>query len=55
MVYVTKKKLIYLIFVGFVKTLPGFHQHLPENGSVFPLLFCARHFQYLEIVLTNIG
>jgi hypothetical protein len=41
--------------VGFEKTLPGFDQHLPAKCSVFPLIFCAEHYQSLEIALTNVG
>jgi hypothetical protein len=40
-VYLTAKKLVYLIFVGFEKALPGFDQHIPTKCSVFPLLFSA--------------
>jgi hypothetical protein len=54
-VQLTEKKLVYLIFVGFEKTLPGFDQHLPATSSVFPLLFGAEHYQSLEIALINVG
>jgi hypothetical protein len=53
-VYLTAKKLLYLISVGFDNTLPGFDQHLPAQCSVFPILFCAEHYQSLEIALTNV-
>jgi hypothetical protein len=55
LVYLAAKKLVYLIFVGFQETLPGFDQHLPANCSGFPLLFGAEHYQSLEIGLTNFG
>jgi hypothetical protein len=54
-VYLTAKKFVYLIFVGFVKTLPGFDQYSPVKYSVFPLFFGAAHHQSLEIALTNVG
>jgi hypothetical protein len=54
-VYITAKKFIWLIFMGFEKTLPGFDQHLPAKCWVFPLLFDAEHNQSLETALTNVG
>jgi hypothetical protein len=54
-VYLTAKKLVQLIFMGFEKTLPGFDQHLPAKCSVFPLLFGAEHYQSLEMSSTNVG
>jgi hypothetical protein len=54
-VYLTAKKLVWLIFVGFEKTLPGFDQHFPVTCSVCQSLFGAEHYQSLEIALTNIG
>jgi hypothetical protein len=54
-VYLTAKKLVKLIFVGFEKTLPGFDQLLPAKCSVFTLHFGAEHYQSLEIALTNFG
>jgi hypothetical protein len=52
--YLTTKKLVWLIFMGFEKTLPGFDQQLPAKCSVFPFLFGAEHYQSLEIALTNV-
>jgi hypothetical protein len=51
--YLTAKKLVYLIFVGFEKTVPGFDQRLPAKCSVFPLLFGAEHYPFLEIAVTD--
>jgi hypothetical protein len=53
-VYLTAKKLVYLIFVGFEKTLSGFGQQLPANCSVFLFLSGAEYYQSLEIALTNV-
>jgi hypothetical protein len=53
--YLTAKKFIQLIFVGFEKTLPGFDQQLPAKCSVFPLLFGAEHYHSLETALPNVG
>jgi hypothetical protein len=55
MVYLTAKKLVKFIFVGFEKMLPRFDQQFPAKCSVFPLLFGAEHNKSLEIVLTNVG
>jgi hypothetical protein len=55
MINLTPKKFVYLIFVGFEKTLPGFDQQPPVKCSVFPLLFGAEHNQSLEIALTHVG
>jgi hypothetical protein len=41
--------------MGFEKTLPGFHQYLSANCSVFPLLFGAEHYQSFVVALTNAG
>jgi hypothetical protein len=49
------KQLVWLISVGFEKTLPEFYQHLPAKCSVFPLLFGAEHYQPLATVLTSVG
>jgi hypothetical protein len=54
-VYLTAKKLVQLISVGFEKTLPGFEQHLLAKFSVFQLLLGAEHCQFLETALTNVG
>jgi hypothetical protein len=54
-VYLTAKKLVWLTFVGFEKTVSGFDQHLPAKCSVFSLLFGAEHYQSVEIALTNVG
>jgi hypothetical protein len=53
-VYLTAK-LVYLIFVGFEKTLPGFDEHLPAKCSVLPFLFGAEHYKSLETAVTNVG
>jgi hypothetical protein len=55
MAYVTAKKLVLLIFVGFEKTRPGFEQQLPAKCSVFLLLVHAERYQSLETALTNVG
>jgi hypothetical protein len=47
-VYITAKKLVYLISVSFEKTLPGFNQKLPAKCSVFPLLFGTSLFALSE-------
>jgi hypothetical protein len=47
-VCLTSKKLVWLIYVDFEKTLPA-------KCSAFPLLFGAEHYQSLEIALTNVG
>jgi hypothetical protein len=54
-VYLTTEKLVYLIFVGFEKTLPGFDQHLPVKCSVPPLLFGAEHYQSPKTALSSVG
>jgi hypothetical protein len=54
-VYLTAKKFVYLSFVRFKKTLPGFDHHLPANCLVFPLLSDSEHYQSLETALTNVG
>jgi hypothetical protein len=54
-VYVTAKKFVWLIFVGFEKTLSGFDQHLPAKSSVSQLLSGAEHYKSLEIALANVG
>jgi hypothetical protein len=54
-VYLTAKKPVQLIFVGFEKTLPGSDQQLPPKCSVLPLRFGAEHYQSLEIAVTNVG
>jgi hypothetical protein len=54
-VYLTAKKLVQLIFVGFKKMLPGLNQHLPVKCSVSPLFFGAEHYQSLKTALTNVG
>jgi hypothetical protein len=47
-VYITAKKLVYMISVSFEKTLPGFDQHLPAKYSVFPLHFGSSLFALSE-------
>jgi hypothetical protein len=51
-VYLTAKKLVWLIFVGFEKMITGFDQQLPAKCLVCPFLFGAEHCQPLEIALT---
>jgi hypothetical protein len=53
-VHLTAKELVWLIFVGFEKMLPGFDEELPANCSVFPLLSSAEHYQSLETALTDV-
>jgi hypothetical protein len=51
----TAKKLVWLVSVGFEKTLPGFDQHRTAKCSTFALLFGADHYQSLELALPNVG
>jgi hypothetical protein len=35
--------------------LPGFNQHLSAKYFIFPLIFSAEHYQFLENAVTTVG
>jgi hypothetical protein len=50
MMYLTATKVVYLIFMGFEKTLPGFDQHFTAKCLGFPLFSVQNTASLLKLL-----